>query len=250
MFRAVFEDARKWRYIVETVHALVEEAEFKATPDGLSLKAIDRSKVAMVELELPSHSFEDYACEKEMKIGVNLDEMRKVMRRCRAGDKLELEADPQTNRIILRFRGAATRTFKLPLLRIGAAELRSPNVPIKAKVEISAKALEEAIKDAATVSDSLEMRLDETGLTIVARGELGDVEVKIDQESGALITEPEIEEPAHASYSIEHLENILKAVKASETVVIGFATNAPLKMDFNITGGGKITYYLAPRAAA
>ena len=38
MFRAVFEDARKWRYIVETVHALVEEAEFKATPDGLRMR--------------------------------------------------------------------------------------------------------------------------------------------------------------------------------------------------------------------
>ena len=48
MFTAKFEDAKTWQALISAISALVDEANFEISPKGLTLRAMDPSRIAMV----------------------------------------------------------------------------------------------------------------------------------------------------------------------------------------------------------
>ncbi len=244
--RLVFSDARQWRYLVETFSALIDEACFIATPEGIKLRALDPSRIAMIDFLLPPEAFEEYECDAETRIGVNFDDFKKIMKRGTSKDKLELEVTEEGKRLKVRFRGRALRTFSLPILDLGAEELPVPRVPFTVTAKVLSDAVKDAIKDASIVSDYVRFESTEDKFSIKASSDRGSVEVEFTQESGSLI-ELDVKEPSRASYSLDYLSDMMKATALSDILTIEFATNKPVALTFDLPGGGRLTFYLAPR---
>lgn len=243
--RFVFSDAREWRYIIESIAALIEEATMIVTPDGIRLRALDPSRVAMVDLEIPSTAFEEFSCDGEVRIGINFDDMKKILKRCKKDDKVEYEA--AGGKLRIKIIGKATRSFTLPLIDVGAETLPTPRVVFTARVKLLSDAIEEAIRDAEVIADAVKFEAREEAFIMKALSDKGDLEVRFGAESGSLI-EYEVQEPAVASYSLEYLGDIVKkSAKISDLVTIEFATNKPAALTFEIPLGGRLAYYLAPR---
>lgn len=249
MFKAVLADSRIWRSVIESISTLVEEGVFIADPTGIRLRAMDPSRVAMVDMELPKTSFESYECSGEMPIGVNFDDMKNIMKRAGANEKLELERMEKEARLKIRFKGKTTRTFSLPLLDMGKEELSVPRISFLATVKLPAATLMDAIKDAEVVSDFVKISAEDEKLTITASGDRGEVEVEITKDSGELLS-VELKESAHALYSLTYLSKMMVASDLSEIAILMFSTDMPLRLDFNLPSGGRIVYYLAPRMEA
>jgi proliferating cell nuclear antigen len=249
MFKAVFPDSKIWKDIIESICALVEEGVFVANSDGIKLRAMDPSRIAMIDLDLPKSAFEYYECTKEEFIGVNFDDFKKIMKRASSSDKLELEKGENEARLKIKFKGKFTRTFSMPLLDIGKEELSIPNITFSATVKLLASALEDAIKDAEVVSDFAKISAEDEILRISASGDRGEVEVEITKDSGELLS-IELKESAHALYTLSYLKKMMSAADLSDVCIIMFSTDMPLRMDFGLLTGGKITYYLAPRMEA
>lgn len=246
MFRAVLSNAKTWTYIVDALSTLVDEANFVAKPEGLSMRAMDPSHVAMVDFVLPSDAFDEYECDKETLLGVNLDEMKKVMRRARTGDTLELFYDEAEKRLKLKLRGKTVRTFNIHLLDITAEELPEPAVEFKASAIITADALQEAVKDAAITSDHVKIIVQPEKVVLKATGDLGEVVVEMGKDSEALLDIQTAEEVT-ATYTLNYLADMIKVAKAADTVKLQLSTDMPLRIDFNLPGGGRVSYFLAPR---
>jgi proliferating cell nuclear antigen len=246
MFKAVLADSRVWKNIIESISTLVEEGVFIADPSGIKLRAMDPSRVAMVDMELPKAAFESYECAAEMPIGVNFEDMKNIMKRAGSGEKLELEKGDDEARLKIRFKGKSSRTFSLPLLDLGKEELSAPRIPFNVTVKTPAGTLLDAIKDAEVVSDFVKVAAEEGILKVSATGDRGEVDVVITKESGELLS-IELKEPAHALYSLTYLGKMMVASSLSEISVVMFSTDMPLRLDFNLSSGGKIVYYLAPR---
>lgn len=243
--RLVFGDAREWRYIVASLAALIDEANFIIDPNGLRLRALDASRIAMVDFNLPAAAFEEFECEQEVKIGVNFDDLNKIVKRGRADEKIMLEV--VGGRLKITIVGKAERSFSLPIIDIAGEELSLPNVNFTVHAKMLSDTLKDAIRDAELVSDSVSFDAKEEYLVLIAKSDKGEVEVKFTRESGSLI-EYELEEPARASYSISYLSDMLKkASNLSDIASLEYATNMPLALSFELAGGGKLTYYLAPR---
>ena len=245
-------DARLGRSIVEAVVTLVSEANLVATPQGARLRAMDPSRVAMVDLDLPASVFEDYKCDSASFIGLNLEELLKVMRRGAPGDKLEVMLDEKetAGRLRVRFKGKAIRTFNLPLLDIGREELPTPRIPFNVSAIILAEAFRDSIKDAEVVSDSIKLEADEALVVLSARGDRGEVEARLSREGGSLLSLEVKEGKAAAVYSLSYLADMMKASAASDTITLEFASNMPLSLTFDLAGGGRLKYLLAPRVEA
>jgi proliferating cell nuclear antigen len=245
-FRAVLSDAKLWRSIIETLSTTVDQANFVFTTKGMSVRAMDPIRVEMVDFELSKDAFEDYQCNSDMRLGINLDGMGKVMRRAAAGDSLELVLDEKNNRLLTRFRGKSVRTFSLSLLDLGSEELPTPKVEFKALAKLTAEAIGEAIKDAGVVSDQVKVTLKPDMLMMKASGDTGDALVEFRKGSEALL-DLEVKEESTAIYALNYLNDMMKAGSISETAILQISTNMPLRMDFLISSGGRITYFLAPR---
>ena len=246
MFKSVLADSRVWKNIIESISTLVEEGVFIADPSGIKLRAMDPSRVAMVDMELPKAAFEAYECATEVPIGVNFEHMKNIMKRSGSNEKLELEKADDEARLKIRFKGKSSRTFSLPLLDLGKEELSAPRIPFNATVKTPASTLLDAIKDAEVVSDFVKVATEEGVLKVSASGDRGEVEVVITKESGELLS-IEMKEPAHALYSLTYLSKMMVASSLSEISIVMFSTDMPLRLDFNLSSGGKIVYYLAPR---
>ncbi|MBC7112996.1 MAG: proliferating cell nuclear antigen (pcna) [Candidatus Methanomethyliales bacterium] len=249
MFKAVLADSKIWRNIIESISTLVEEGVFIADPTGIRLRAMDPSRVAMVDMELPKTSFESYECTEEVPIGVNFDDMKNIMKRTGGNEKLELEKVEKEARLKIRFRGKTSRTFSLPLLDLGKEELSVPRISFLATVKLPASTLMDAIKDAEVVSDFVKITAEDERLRVTASGDRGEVEVEITKDSGELLS-IELKESAHALYSLTYLSKMMVASDLSDIAILMFSTDMPLRLDFNLPNGGRIVYYLAPRMEA
>src|SRR3989304_2391782 len=59
MFKLKVSDAKLLRDMVTAISILVDEATFKIDPDGLKLRAMDPSRVAMIDFEWPKTVFKN-----------------------------------------------------------------------------------------------------------------------------------------------------------------------------------------------
>ena len=245
----LFPDAKEWRYLIQSLATIIDEANFIATEEGLRLRALDPSRIAMVDLLIPREAFEEYEIEdSEVKIGVNFDDLDKIIRRGKADERVRFEVEE--NRLKIVFAGRAERAFSLPLLDIVSEELPSPKVTFAVKAKMLSDTLRDVLKDAELVSDTIRMIGEESMLKIQAKSDKGEVEAKFTLESGSLL-EYEVSEPSTALYGLSYLTDIVgKAYRVSDIATIEFATNKPLSLSFNITESGVLRYYLAPRMEA
>jgi proliferating cell nuclear antigen len=248
-FKFAFTDAKLWKNIVDALSGLVDEVVFIADEKSLHARAMDPSHVAMVNFELPKMAFGEYECSGEVKLGINLEDMSRIMRRAGGGDELELSLDPEKNRLSVTFRGTSIRTFRIGLLDLTHEETPVPSITFNAEIKMTADALKEALKDAEVVSDHVTVEASPEDLEISAAGDTGGVEVKLDKSSDALL-ELNVTENSSAMYALSYLMDMMKAAAASDTVTVQFSTSMPIKLEFNIIGGGNLTYWLAPRIEA
>jgi len=244
--KIIYSDAKEFTYIVQSIAVLIEEAAFTITNEGIRLRAIDSSRTAMIDLFMPREAFEEYPSDlsEEIRVGVNFDDLKKILKRVKKGDRIGLEISE--GKVKVKLIGKATRAVALPIIDVPGEQLPTPKVVFTVTAKVSSDALKEAMKDADVIADSVKFEAKDDGLYIIASSDRGDLEVKFERESEAMF-EYDLKEPATARYSLDYLVDIVsKAYRVSDIAVIEFATTKPIALTFEIPMGGKLTYYIAP----
>ena len=72
MFKATMNDARLFRNLIGAISSLIEEADFNASPDGIKLRSMDPSHIAMVDFEWPKTAFDTYECTAPTKLRLSV----------------------------------------------------------------------------------------------------------------------------------------------------------------------------------
>ena len=249
MLRARIADARYWRDLMATIQILIDEGPFKVEPEQIRLRAMDPSHIAMVEFSLRREAFEEYACEKPVKMCVSLSEMLKVLRGARGGTPIDITFNEEAGKLTLALKGAYAKTFSLSTLKPPEEEAPEPRFTFNARVRLLTSCFKEAVADAAIVSDRAKFHATTEGFTLTASGDLGSVTINFEMGSEALCG-LEVKEASTAIFGVSYLSDMVKAASPlSEIVSIEFSTNMPVKLDFEIPRG-KLVYYLAPRIEA
>src|SRR3990167_8904090 len=78
---------------ISIISDLVNEARFKVNKDGIELVAMDPANVAMVIFRLLSSAFTEYSIKQPLEIGINLDNLKQVLRRVNPQDMLTLSVE-------------------------------------------------------------------------------------------------------------------------------------------------------------
>ncbi|HID60817.1 MAG TPA: proliferating cell nuclear antigen (pcna) [Hadesarchaea archaeon] len=250
MVKARMAEAKVWRTCVGMMANLIEEAAFKFTSEGVKMRAMDPSHIALVDFELPARAFEEYSVKQSTVLGINLLEMNKIMSRGKAEDELILELDEKQNRLGLTFKGASTRRLSLPLIDVREVELPEPKLQFTAAAEVSAGVIQDGLKDAEMVGENVKFELNEDGLTISAESDRGTAELKLSRGDKAL-AKLNVRQAAKAMFNIKYLSDITKSASSTGLITIDLGTDLPLQLDFPVAGGkGRIRFLLAPRIEA
>ena len=247
MFRVRVADARLLRDMITAISTLIDEATFDASPDGIKLRAMDPSRVAMVDFEWPKTVFDEYVCSEAMKMCINISELLKLLRRTGRKESVELSLDEKTGRLRVTIRGEYVRTFNMPTLEPIAEEVPTPKVTFNAKAEVTTEGLRQAIEDASLVSDHVRIEMDNEKMTMRATGDLMGATIEL-KKGGRALFGVAVKEISKATLSLSYLYEIVKAAAAtSEIATVEFSTDMPIRLDFKQQQKGKLAFYLAPR---
>lgn len=247
MFKLKMSDAKLLRDMATAISILVDEATFKINPENLKLRAMDPSRVAMVDFEWPKTIFEEYTCTEPAKMCINISELLKLIRRAGRDEVVELSLDEKTGRLQVKITGKYTRNFTMPTLEAAEEEVPTPKITFNVRAKATTEGLRQAIEDAQLVSDHVRIEADPEKLIFNATGDLMGAIIELQKGSDALL-DLEAKEPSKATFSLSYLSEIIKAASTtSEIATLEFSSDMPIKLDFQQTKEGKLTFYLAPR---
>jgi len=250
-FTLKLENSRILKGIVETLSSIIDETEFRVTPKEFIITAMDPSRICLLKLTIKKDSFDEYKCSKESKVGLNLDDLDKILKRCATNDSIEIDFKETEQKVKIKMQREGmgrTRTFSLALLDIDTEEIPMENllkIEYASKWVIDADFLVEAIKDAEIYSEILNMKaVEEQGLVFSSTGQIGEMEYNLSLDE---LMEHSLNETSSGAYSLTFLKAILKIAPITEKLEISLKTDHPLKMIFNLLEGGELSYFLAPR---
>lgn len=243
MFRVEVSDVSFITKIVEAVATILDEATFHVTSKGIKLLSMDPSHLAMIDLDIPGEAFSSYVCDEAISICVNVQDLLKFIKRA-GGESLVILLDEERRRLNLEFSiGEYKRVFTITTLEEREEKTPIPRMTFDAHIGLSSLRLHEAVRDAKLVSEYVKFEAGSDRLIIRAEGDTMSTATTLGQ---AELEELDVRREAKATYSVAYLSDMVRAGKeASDSVVIEFSTDKPIKLDFR-PYTGKLVYYLAP----
>lgn len=247
-FRLRIASAKELANLLKAVAILADEPIITFAEDGLRIRSMDSSRIAMVDLFVGRSVFDEYEVEGGgSKICVVLPDLLRLLRKARKGETAELALDEPTGRARLTLRGSYMRSFTIPRLEFVETVPPELKLALTAKAFLDARELRKAIEEVGLIGDFVRLAVDHGGLTLDAESDISSAKIEFSRTCEAMI-DLEVKEPATATYEADYLAKVLKAGTALADVVdVELATNKPLRLAFRLPYEAALIYWLAPR---
>lgn len=235
---AKLDNPKAFSDVISIISELVTEVRIKFSESGMSIVAIDPANVALVSFKLPKSVFSEFNLDNNEVLGLNLDNLKAVLRRAKPGSSLIMESSDGYLKIDIIDK--IKRNFSLALIDIEGEEKSVPSLEFLSQIQINPQDFVDAIEDSLIVADSCtfisepeKFVIEAAGLNS-ARAEFSSDEVKI------------ISGKSRAKYSLEYLQKFVKASKIADKIYVNFSTDHPVKIEFK-NDGFELDFILAPR---
>jgi len=228
--------------IIEVSGHIVDEIAMNLNSDGLSIKAVDPSHVAMVDMNLSKNAFQEFEAD-EVSIAVEMDKMREIMKLAKSGSVITMEHDAEKNRLNVTV-GNILRRMGL----LSSSSITTPKVPeleLPASVILNTDEIKQGIKAAESISDHVTIIIEPESFSMEAKGDTDEVRLKLAKDQ---LIEINCTDKQRSMFPLDYFSNMIKAASNSSNLKINLGTDFPVRLEFTIAGGnGEVTYLLAPR---
>jgi len=230
------------RELVEVISTLVSEVKLSVSKDGIDVKAVDPSHVAMLVLRLNKGAFEEFTGE-PTEIGIDVEKLKEVLRLSKPGDILDLQYDGGKNRLVLHV-GKVTRHMAV-VDPAGITDPKVPNVTPPGIAIVRMEELRQGIRGSESISDHVTITLEPESFTMHSEGETDRVDLTVGKDG---LKRLEVKETVRSMYPLDFFSNMMKSITSSEEVTLHVGNEYPLKIEFQIASGkGEGRFLLAPR---
>lgn len=236
----------EWRAVISAISTLVDEATFEATVEGISFRGMDPSHVALIDIHWPNSAFEGYECDTALKFGVRVDEFSKMIRRADKKDAVEITVGDDSM-LHIKISNSYKREYKMRLIESSASSTPLPKLAFHSKVVLTAGAFDKILSDVQVVSEYISIESEPKKVEFSGKGDSGEADIVLDSGSEGL-EELSINEDSKATYSLDYLSKITKAVSTvGGSIAAEYSSKMPLRLEFRVANVGRIHFYLAPR---
>jgi len=243
------ENSKILKVLIETLSNIIDETVLKITPNELVIKAMDPSRICLLKIRMAKFDFDEFDCKGEISIGLNLDDLNKILKRSGKDDSIELSFKENSQKLKIQFaREKRKRTFSLSVLDLDIEEIPMDNlltIDYETEWKMNLEILVEAIKDAEIYSELINIKVIENqGIIFSSIGQIGEMEYSLEVDD---LIENNIYGESEGAFSTDFLKKIFKLSSIIETFTISAKTDNPLRIDFEFLEGGVLNYFLAPR---
>lgn len=247
MFKARIK-ADNLKEFIGTVGSLVDEAKLNVNEDGMQIKAVDPSHVAMIEANLIKSAFDSYETD-VAEMGIDVDKFKTVLAVAGKEDMISLEKDDKLNRLVVNI-GNLTRA--MPLLDTsGMPDPKVPSLDLPAFVSVSVEEISQGLKASKSVSDHIALSTTKDSFRLVCEGDNQNrVDLTLGKEQLEKLVSPE---ETTSLFSLEYFALMVNSLPPDRILHINLGTDLPVKVDADLaiedlTGAqGNVKFLLAPR---
>ena len=235
----------EWKAIVSAISTLVDEATFEASVEGISFRGMDPSHVALIDIFWPNSAFEKYECDSLIKFGVRIDEFSKLIKRAEKKDSVEISIN--NSMLLIKIHNGYKKDYKMRLIESSSGSTPLPKLNFNSKILLSSSSFDRILSDIQVLSEYITIDCKSKTVKFLGKGDSGEADIELkDTDEG--LEELVSEEDSNATYSIDYLIKITKAVSTvGGTVTAEYSSKMPLRLEFPVANIGRIHFYLAPR---
>lgn len=245
VFLAQTKTPEEWKGLATAISTLMDEATFEASAGGISFRGMDASHIALIDIFWPAAGFENYVCDSATKFGIRIDEFTKLLKRAEKKDSVQVSIGDDSM-LHVKMVGGYNRSYKQRLIESSSSSQPLPKLNFNAKIVMPTALLDKTLSDVQVVSEYVNFACKDSGkLELAGRGDSGESVVTI--EKGDENTLIDLKEESKATYSLDYIGKMVKALLEIEKTVIEYSTKMPIRLEFAKPSGMRIHFYLAPR---
>ena len=231
---------KEFKTCFSAIQALLEEATFDVTEEGIKFKGLEPSNVCFISVDFPKDKFVKYDCGGDTKFTVRTNEFLEIMKRAKNDEELTFEMDDKINALQIYIGGK--KHYVVPLLSM-EKEAPKTNFKLQSKTTLNFADLSDYVKDIKVVAENFVVETDGTKLKLSGKGDGGNVNVDVEGD----VTQNE-DGDLRGEYTLEYLFNMIKTISGGfETVILEHGNNLPLKLTFDSETTGTLVYVQAPK---
>lgn len=177
VFEAVTNQASFWKRLIDSMKELVTESNFHCNADGMCVQAMDSAHVALVHLALHADGFQHYNCERSNVMGVNLQNMSKVLKAIEGGDKLTLRAEEDADILSIAAendKNTKISEFALKLMEIDGDQMSLPDAEYGCVITLLSSDFAKVCRDMSIFGDTISVAVERNGVRFSANGDVGE----------------------------------------------------------------------------
>eukprot|EP00850_Spirogloea_muscicola_P000034 SM000001S04436 [mRNA] locus=s1:261514:262861:+ [translate_table: standard] len=157
MFEARLLQGSLLKKVLDAIKDLVTDANFDCSSSGFSLQAMDSSHVALVALLLRSDGFEHFRCDKNLSMGMNINNMAKMLKCAGNEDIITVKADDEGDSVTFMFESPnqdRISDFEMKLMDIDSEHLGIPETEYDALIRMPSAEFLRICRDLSTIGDT------------------------------------------------------------------------------------------------
>lgn len=242
--------------------SVISEARMKITQEGIMLLAMDESHIVLVCLTIKASDMTDFKYDKNLELGLNIDDLNKMLNRINNDSDLTFKYDEKNpKKMIIESKDESIKKVKKYIIGLIDIETEEINIESLEAMEFSNNVkmnfayLTEALKDSEILSEVLGIESNEDLIRFHAEGTVGEYELIIEKDE---MIESNLTEETEGSFAIQFLKNMVKSENIQgisknkkngpkSSFDLSLKSDTPLKMNVDFLGNSYMKYFLAPR---
>ena len=236
------------KILFEALKNILCDVNFTAHKSGIKLTTIDSTNCAIVNLILYAEKFEEYICESEINIGLNLVSIFKILKGSKHADTISFyifKNEPTVLNIkTINSNKKTSIESKVKILDMDEKIYNIPDISFNSYITMPSTDFQNYVLELSNVSDIIYFKSNSKELILSAKGDFAEQQIRINESNDFLEDGNEYES---GTFNVKYILLFCKSTNLCSTIEIYLKTEYPLTILYNIANLGKIKYCLAPR---
>ena len=239
--------------LVEALKELLTDTVLEVDPGGIKIIATDMAHVVLVNLKLYADRFEYFHCPQELRIGINMLNMHKLIKTIGNSDTLTLYVEEDDdNHLGIKIESNEKNTksiYKLDLLALPPQSIRVGPTEFDSVIVISATDFQKLCRDMHNIAETVEIRAVKNEVVFRCKGDFCSQETVLCNQGGAdgdggMDHGSEI---TQGIFSLKYLLMFTRCTNLSNTVELFLKNDMPCILRYAVSTLGDIKLVCAPQ---
>jgi proliferating cell nuclear antigen len=242
-----------FKTLIESLKDILADVNIEFNEEGMKIITMDSTQTILVHLKLEASNFEYYYCKNKIFVGVNMNNLFKIIKTLTINDSLTFfmeEADENTLGISI-VNGDKNRktTIKFKLIDLDIVNFKAPSTKFDSILTMPSDEFNKICRDMSALTDVIEIKSVGNQLILGGLGDFADQETVLGQYENGLTFKlaGNKDNVIQGYYNLKHLQLFAKCTSLCTSIELYMKNNYPLVIKFAVGSLGNLTLALAPK---